>query len=1203
MPEVKTRLESLLNRLRHPKLNGRPVLQPAKAIASPRETVEVQPFLVVCPSDIITLVNSLFPEQRPASAQADKPSLRGGLLSSASSISSMPFRTGSVSTPGDGSSVLSMSASSITSDSISREPLLESPEKSNDECDGKRETEERSAIAPISPTEDYGRRLRMACSEMQRILGPEASSGTCHPCAERWAVLYVSPDGKSLRTRMRKDSEDDESSEEDSDESDGEDEGPMQRLDLEFDYHTLKESIVKLLQEYELPKLLAPESESKAFSNRTTAQRQQRSLRQVRRTEVSLSGDEAAAKSKLVAKSALSNQALTQRTPAISKRQLTAQHLRSHSEGEAEDSQRTKQSDLEVMLETAFHQCQSRQEFVSALQWYKTLEQLGKLSPHSLTRDGYAPLLNYFARGPRDSLAKSCSAIEEFEAWFAWLKQSQDRYDANIDDMVLSFRNLRDKMWYKNAVITSAGYEEAKNVAFALKMMGQPSKAPDGKGTNQQKPRQLPKTNNFLLKTETQLLDIMAANPDIAGPNKLADEQSEMTSKWLSQYAVENFCKGEERIHRFCLEIDKCVNKLVGDRVLEAPVLWSSELFRRDKEILDSGRQKGDLFLTGVGTLSIASDEEYETHTYSGSKSLDFVQRPSQSNLRPISTSCSQQSFGSSIDSSGSRGLNILDMQDCFGAASPALAIDETETFWSPFPAQAHSPVGTGSIRPTTSSSSRGTVMLKNSSVVNQDKRKFILDLKQTLTGLLLSDLGSTVFGNGSETDSWFSGDLGEECIQRKEADERWKQKLARKKSMRSLKCAKEQPRNKGADAGKGTAAGNVTSAPELNSAGEHSTSSTDARSSGLSAAKKAGLLDFPYNVAFRRLLRKFATHPNPFAKLHTLFELELLIIASLSSRAGRNHGRQSTLPTVPQSPTLGSVPELSSREASVQTQQPQNIEDAIANVAERRSLNAHHLPGNSGSPSNFRSGIRSPTGPPSTDNIIEVLQSLFRDSEIRPKTLFRDLQYIAAFVPATMLDKTARGKAFWDAGLAALGLKQDVCRYMIEIADDIVAEHTERRTTTEEQQQQQQQKQQQKQLETTAATTTTTAQSPDAVNANQAQNIAATEQPVSRWTMADAAQMLIITAKEGDAVAERELAIFYLTHPDLLPRTVSPLSKPKEIFKGELLNRDRRKENPARSDPMTMCVAQHWMEQSRKGGDELATKYLRARDDIERIP
>ena len=101
-----------------------------------------------------------------------------------------------------------------------------------------------------------------------------------------------------------------------------------------------------------------------------------------------------------------------------------------------------------------------------------------------------------------------------------------------------------------------------------------------------------------------------------------------------------------------------------------------------------------------------------------------------------------------------------MDSHDYFGGSSPVLSIDSVATFWSPFQTQAQSPTNATSIRPRTASSSKGTVMLKQSAMVNEDKRRFMLDLKQTLTGLLLSDLGTMVFANGSETDSWFCGDL-----------------------------------------------------------------------------------------------------------------------------------------------------------------------------------------------------------------------------------------------------------------------------------------------------------------------------------------------------------------------------------------------------------------------------------------------------------
>ncbi|KAF2140291.1 uncharacterized protein K452DRAFT_359929 [Aplosporella prunicola CBS 121167] len=1189
LPEIRTHIESIISRFKSSRGHHKPVLLPAKAITSPRETVEVQPFLVVCPSDIVTLVNTLFPERRPSSSHSNTEGSHRGLASGASSISgvSMPFRNPSIS--GDASSILSISASSVTSDTTSREPLLEA-----------RMADARGSLTPnddyrersakVAPTEDYGRKLRMTCSEMSRILGTAASSGSCHPCAERWAVLFVSSDGKELRTRMRKDTEMEDDPEEDSTESDSEDEGFGEGMDLENDYHQLKEAIIKLVEEYEIPKELAPESESKGFSNRTSTHRRDSRIQgPVKKASVQF-GDKNPFASQSQLATMLSNQ---RATPPGRHR-----HARSNSSSDLKDPAMEKPSVLTTMLEAAMHQCQARADFVNAHLYFKTLQHLRRLSSPSLIRNGYSALLNYFGRGPRDSLAKSSSAIEEFEAWFVWLKQSQERHDTIIEDMTMSMKSLRDKMWYITDVRNSAGYEEAKNVALALKIMGQPTKTPDGKPIQPHKPRSLSKSaNNFLLKTEAQVLDLMAAPQDHGGPNKLADEQSDMTMKWLKQYAIESsFCKGEERIHRFCLEIDKCVNKLVGDGILDGPVLWSSELYRRDKEILDSGRQKGDLFLTGVGTLSIAGDEEYETQPgRPGLRSLDFAQRPSNSSLRSIHRNGSQQSFDSG-NWSAPRPLDLMDSQDYFGGSSPVLSIDSNTTFWSPFQTQlATSPTSTNSIRPRTSSSSRGTVMLKQSATVNDDKRRFLLDLKQTLTGLLLSDLGTIVFSGGSETDAWFSSDLGEECIQRKEEEDKRRKKAARKKSMRNLKSAKAQHEHRSSPLdtlGRGERSGPAAPVAtyhhadkDHHSANEHSSSASDAtaRSSGMSAAKKAGLLEFPFNIAFRRLLRKFATHPNPFSKLHALYELELLIVASLTTRSGRHYSRRETLPTVPQSPTLGSVPEYSSREPTAAHLQAQNLEEAIANCEGRRShfdqVNGH------GRDSPFRggTGTRSPTGPPSTDMIVDVLTGLFRDADIRPKTLFRDLQYIASFVPASMLDKTARGKAFWDAGLAALGLKQDVCRVMVEIADDIVALNTQNRSAglhasaTSSQ----------TELEKNGPSATTT--TPD--------------DPLNKFTMEDAARMLIITAKEGDAVAERELAIFYLTHPDLLPRTILPLTKPHDVFKAELLQKDRKREDPARSDPVTMCVAQHWMEMSKRGGDQLATKYLRARDEMERIP
>jgi hypothetical protein len=1177
LPQIRTHIESILSRFRCSRpADSKPVLLPAKVITSPRETVEVQPFILVCPSDIITLANTLFPERRPSSSPAERDTQRKGLRSVSSSLSgmSLPIQTKPQAHGGaDSASIISISGSSMTSDATSREPLLDRTDLSKEgkfssSSFGSQDTPQNEQKNPT--IEEYENRLKSAVSEMTRALGgTESTAGSCHPCAERWAVLYVSADGRDLMTRMRKDWDDEEDDDEDSPDSDSEDEGHDDKSDLGRDYHQLKESIVKLVEEYEIPKELAPESESKEFSNRTSTIRKQSKHSYAGKAALSTAFDNPVSLNPYRTQSQLSAMLADQRIAVPERhRQL---HARSNSLRDLKQQHHEAPSVLLTMLEAAMNQCISRSEFVSAHLYYKTLQQLQRLSSPSLRSNGYGPLLNIFSRGSRDSISKSASAIEEFEAWFVWLTTSQERHDAAIEEMMLRLKDLRDKMWFVTDVKHSAAYEEAKNIAVALKTMGQPPRTTQGKTTSTSRGRNISKssTTNFLVKTETQIVDLMAAPAEQGGPNKLSDEQVEMTSKWLAQCGVESyFCKGEERIHRFCLAIYRCVNKLVGDGILDAPVLWSSELYNRDKRILDSGRQKGDLFLTSVGTLSIPGDEEYETEAgRSGPRSLDFVGRPTPQDLRSISSkNRSQQSFAGTTD--------IMDSQDYFGMPSPVLTIDSSATFWSPFQTQAQSPTGTSNIRPRTASTSNDTVMLKNSESVNQDKRRFLLDLKQTLTGLLLSDLGNLVWSRGSETDAWFSGDLGEECLQRKEAlDRKRKRALLKKKSMKSLRNGRIEhrpgPLETLGKAEKGQVAAPVATlehaAPDFHSAEENSSSSdATARSSGLSAAKRAGLLEFPYNTAFRRLLHKFSTHPNPFTKLHALYELELLIVASLSSRSGRSLGsRRDTLPEVPTSPTLGAMEELAERTTSVQVPRAKNLEEAIANCEERRS---HTIA--SGAPLRSPTGARSPPGPPSTDMIVDVLQELFRNSDIRPKTLFRDLQFVASFVPAQVLDKTERGKAFWDAGLAALGLKQDVCRMMVEIADEVVGYHTKKRG--------------------------------ESANASgkAEKGTKRTDEPeyAARFSMEDAARMWAITAKEGDPTAERELAIFYLTNPSLLPRVTQPLSRPKDTFTPDMMR--QRNEDPSKRDPANMCVAYHWMDLSSQGGDDLAQKYLRSREE-----
>jgi hypothetical protein len=1192
-PEIRSHIENIMARFRtarHSKSN--PKLLPARSITSLRETVEVHPYLVISSSDLVTMVNALYPERRPISSSLEKDIHFNGLRSGASSISgisgmSMPTTIPPPSRGFDTASIISTSGSSVFSDTTSREPLLDDGSSNN-----RFSSTSISSMSQGPRIEDDAQKLRMALREMSHALGTDVTSGSCHPCAEQWAVLFMDSDGQNLSTQMIHDYDDDADEEEDTSSSESDLDLPVLKPDLDKDYHQLRDSILKLVEDYEIP--LTPDIRNgpKTFSNRTSIE----GLRKKKR-----------ARSKPGSEGPFSNSRNPYWTQDVSPRQEKQEKSSPerpdsyHGIDDNNESGATEEQPpvLLKMLEAAESQCRAQSDFVNAHLYWRTSLQLQQLSSNSLRQNGFVSLLNIFSRGPRDSLRRSASAIEEYDAWLVWLKQSQERHDVTIEAMMKRIKALRDKMWYVTDVRNSAAYEGARAVAVALKTMGTPK---NSKNLTSGRPRNTSRTstNNFLLKTEAQILDILAAVEDHGGPNKLSDDQSDKTASWLSQYGIENFCKGEERIHRFCLEIETCINKLVGDSLMEGPVLWSSELYYRDKHILDSGRQKGDLVLTGLGTLSISSDFSQEPDLGRRSiRSVDMTSpiRAGARDLRSMSArNSSQQSFDSSrwSISRSSTGGDIMDSQDYFGTASPVLTIDSATTFWSPFHTRVQSPsTSLSSFRPGTASTTNETVMLSTSESASiASKQNFLAELKQTLTSLLISDLGTLVFARGSETDSWFSGDLGQECMERRDRQDRKirkkKRVIEKKRSFRNLRSAQktdppvlEHPeaaddrRDKGMGTVERPINGNMT--PENYSQADSSSTASDALSHSShkrQASKEAQSFEFPYRAAFHRLLKMFSVHPNPFTKLNSLYELERLIVASLTSVRRRKIMRQDAMPASPQSPSFPG--EYTSRESGFTTTRAKNLDEAIDNVKERRSHTYYQT--EEYPPARRAADNRSITAPnaASTDMIVDVLQDLFREADMRPKTLFRDLQFIAAFVPASILDKTDRGKAFWDAGLAALGLKQDVCRTLIEIADEIVLHYTQTRQ----------------------ASTMIPPEAKDTARSH-----------IMKYSMQDAARMWTITAKEGDPVAERELAIFYLTHPELVERTTLPLTKPRETFKAQVMEMHGggasggKEGDRERSDPATMCVAYHWMELSANGGDELAKKYLRQREELNALP
>ena len=264
-----------------------------------------------------------------------------------------------------------------------------------------------------------------------------------------------------------------------------------------------------------------------------------------------------------------------------------------------------------------------------------------------------------------------------------------------------------------------------------------------------------------------------------------------------------------------------------------------------------------------------------------------------------------------------------------------------------------------------------------------------------------------------------------------------------------------------------------------------------------------------------------------------------------------------------PPNPKLSVNPHLTARTVSVPRTKATSLEEVVANCFERRagtlkSRSPNRIPSPEGA-----SFCHTEFEIPDTDDIVNTLLAIFRDSNCRPQTLFRDLQLIAAFVPSEILDQTPKGKAFWDAGLAALALKEDLCESMIDRANQITTHHISGK--------------------------------------KDAMHDSSIPQPFANVTLKDAAELWIITAKEGSPTAARELGLFYLTHPELLPRVTLPLSKPKDVFRSVMSN-DRSSNESGALDPLTFAVVFHWMELAANGGDKDAKDFLRGNGELSAV-
>lgn len=792
------------------------------------------------------------------------------------------------------------------------------------------------------------------------------------------------------------------------------------------------------------------------------------------------------------------------------------------------------QDPLETLIEAAMNKAQSNLDFGTSHEWWRTLESYRaflKSNPNCI----FSSVLQDISQDLKTGIAAAAENAEAYELQCRSLDRIQHYNQRLLAGVNQQRKALRVKMWYMSDVRHSGPYEEALHVTRALRSMAT-SKRSKHPGSLTNWARQRLRGSAFHERAEAQTLEAITAPKDYGGLSKLADEQIEMTSRWMTRESIENFCRGEERIHRFCHEVQRSVGKIAGASMLDNPVLWSSNLFKRERYSFDTQR---------LGPSPIGPP--YGNPTASSSP-FGFV--PSYS---PILAA--QGASPKGLGFGGSKGRSPTNNTGGFWSAGQTSRPSTGPPSYSnqpPLPPTPTSPPKTwsnNSFSPTSPLNAFAPPFpfnprfgghrshLSDESEHTPAKNSFTEDIKRSLLSLLLSDLGYLLWNNGSETDVW-TKEYGANDVNESQG----------KQVTPEVTGPLESILNPPATARSNAPSGNIGhQLKETINSGPIRSLQPGSSSQMISTVSPTR--SFPFSEAYATLLQNMSLTYDPWEKLRLLYELEDLILRSIQSR------ESTPSDSLPRRPI-----NISLRSRSVPRTKATSLEEVIANCTERRAGTIRaKRPQNGHSLLDFIQDAGS-VDAVGTDDMVDTLLSLFRDPKLRPKALFLDLQYIAAFIPSETLDQTPQGKAFWDAGLAALALKEDLCNSIIDRANEITAYHI-------------------------SAT-----KPPDLLVDN----------PLASTTLRDAARLWLITAKEGSPVAARELGLFYLTHPELLPRVTMPFSKAKDVFKSVMGNdfRTGDKEKGA-LDPVTFAVVFHWMEIAANGGDKDARDFLRGNGEF----
>ena len=795
-------------------------------------------------------------------------------------------------------------------------------------------------------------------------------------------------------------------------------------------------------------------------------------------------------------------------------------------------------SDLRALFHQIMTESQAGYDFQSGHFWWTCC-----LAVASSPRQVISNFLSCSMKAYKKSIETSQDATNCYQEWLFVLQRRKALQVKALERCLDESKALRNKMWFLSEVKHSSVYEEAMNVTRALKDMLEPSQ-PKQTGVTAWA-RQRLRSSFGQDRAQIQTLEVLAAPKDNGGPNKLRDTQVDLTTKWLLHEGIENFCRGEERIHRFCFEIQKCVKRLVGETMLESPVLWSSSLYEDERRRFGIASGQGPTYSTE--NPSWRTDHSYPDLLHS------FQPVPSTYSHSPFPTEKPHLKYSANTENANagpSAGLGLRNITQ--GSRPPIFFQSQSREItasrqWA--------------LPPSPVSPSKSRIA---SDITSPERQTFVENLRRTVTSFLLSDLGSLLWTNGSETDRWIVENPipqtagNEPCFyDTQKTNEIGEVGEFLKSPVKDAYCllhARE---------------GNGLPVYETDTLQEPK--GTALRDDGSRSILE---VSFSFAEAFEKLLRRFRLSSDPHLKLQSLYEVVQLVNSRTQSSGLHLDPYQSHKS---EDPFFEDMKSNRMPGVGIPRTRLTRLQEVVANCEERRlaTLSKESINGMSKQPPNhlFISRKDDPTA-------LAAVRCIFSSPWYRHSTFFRDLQYIASFVPSSLLDHTPQGTAFWTVALAAMSIKSAMCKSMTSRATQIVAYYYESNNMKEP---------------TRAGQASHRSQEDIGPILSQ--------EDLTKTTLGDAARLYSIAALEGEPLAARELALFYLTHPELVPLVTLPLSKTSEVFRASLGAGVEKGHRPAGDssglDPKVFAVAFHWMELAANAGDADAIAFLRENGDL----